>query len=89
MKDTAIHSPSCWMITIESSFMLDRLNWPDPHKLLGFDKPLPIFTFIVVIYNIFVTISNYLKRFLVVQNFSKALKFEFISFNMSNLEKGC
>jgi len=32
----------CWMITIGSSFMLDRLNWPDPNKFLGFGEPLPI-----------------------------------------------
>jgi len=30
-----------------------------------------------------------LKRFLVVQNFSKALKIGFISFNLSSVEKGC
>jgi len=31
-----------WMITIGSSFVLDRLNWPDLHKFLGFGWPLPI-----------------------------------------------
>jgi len=31
----------------------------------------------------------YLKRFLVIQNFSTALEIEFISFNLSSLEKGC
>jgi len=30
-----------------------------------------------------------LKRFLVVQNFSKALRIEFISYNLSSLDKGC
>jgi len=30
-----------------------------------------------------------LKRFLVVQNFSKALRIGFISFKSSSLEKGC
>jgi len=30
------------MIIIGSSFVFDRLNWPDPHKFLGFGWPLPI-----------------------------------------------
>jgi len=30
-----------------------------------------------------------LKRFLVIQNFSKALRIGFISFNLSSLDKGC
>jgi len=30
-----------------------------------------------------------LKRFLVVQNFSKALRIRFISFNLSGTDKGC
>jgi len=33
--------------------------------------------------------SSYLKRFLMVQNFSEALKIGFISFHLSSLEKGC
>jgi len=28
-------SLSYWMIIIGSSFVLDHLNWLDPHKLLG------------------------------------------------------
>jgi len=32
---------------------------------------------------------SYLKRFLMVQNFSKALRIGFISFNLISLEKGC
>jgi len=30
-----------------------------------------------------------MKRFLVVQNFSKTLRIGFISFNLSSLDKGC
>jgi len=31
----------------------------------------------------------FLKMFLVVQNFSKALRIGFVSFNLSSLDKGC
>jgi len=30
----------------ESSFVLDHLNWPDPHKFLGFGELLPILSLI-------------------------------------------
>ena len=36
-----------WMITNKSSFLLDCQNWPDSHKPLGFDEPLPILILIL------------------------------------------
>jgi len=29
----------CWMNIIWSSFVLDCLNWPNPHEFLGLDNP--------------------------------------------------
>jgi len=39
--------------------------------------------------NILQTVFYFLKKFMVVQNFSKALRIGFISFNLCRLDKGC